>query len=208
MGINFNDPFIMEFDNACPDKLCDELINFCDANKPDPFFMSKDHDIKVAKKVKTSVDIPLNLNIQEQMILNNKCQNILRMAVLKYADILVEKSLGNNSYDIKNSIQTNVVVQKSEVGQYYHWHSDWAPNSNRLLTCILYLNTLDEDAGGTTDFMYGRSIKPKKGKILIFPSSINYIHRGDTLKNGSKYIVTTFSIYNNQTSYFPFIIKH
>lgn len=221
--MDFHNAYIIEFENAFPDTLCDEFIHFYDTNKIDySFMLGKDGHISELKKYKSSTDVPVNLKIKEQVILNNKYQNIIKTLKHKYADILIEKGLDKKPYDdgeyniapiIKNSKQSDLMVQKSEVGQYYKWHSDWIPGKDRILACILYLNTLEDDAGGNTHFLSGKVIKPKKGKVVIFPCTLNYLHMGDTLKKDFKYIITTFSSFDfeiekkEQKKSYPFFIK-
>jgi hypothetical protein len=83
-------------------------------------------------------------------------------------------------------------IQRTDPGGYFKWHSD--QNSNRVLSFILYLNTLEEDDGGTTDFECGKIIRPVTGKLVIFPATDSYVHRGSELIKGVKYIVTSFSL--------------
>ena len=56
----------------------------------------------------------------------------------------------------------------------------------------MYLNTLDYNEGGITEFINGRKIKPDIGKILIFPSNWSFVHRGQEVKSKViKYTITT-----------------
>jgi hypothetical protein len=52
------------------------------------------------------------------------------------------------------------------------------------------LNDVEEDSGGTTEFSCGKIIQPKAGKIVFFPCTWTYFHRGKTLEKGIKYIAT------------------
>ena len=212
MSVDVHDAFIIEFENTFSDSICDELINFFDTNPTDSTFITWDNSM-----IKTSTDTITNPQIRNHTMLNDKYQRILNTVKYKYADAITEKGLDLKPYDntkhcissiIKISHQSNVVVQKSEVGQYYTWHTDFTPGQDRLLTCILYLNDVEDDAGGTTEFLSGRIVKPRKGKVLIFPSTITYVHRGNKVEKDSKYIVTTFSIYNHPIKEtFPFIVS-
>jgi hypothetical protein len=82
-------------------------------------------------------------------------------------------------------------IQRTEPSEYYHWHHDQSRNSHwKLFTYIIYLNDVEEDSGGTTEFSCGKNIQPKVGKIVFFPSTWTYFHRGKTLEKGVKYIAT------------------
>jgi hypothetical protein len=68
---------------------------------------------------------------------------------------------------------------------------------------------MDEDAGGCTEFSNGRVVRPEKGKVLIFPTTPQYVYRGAIVNKGTKYEITTFArepepVY---TRGLPFIVK-
>jgi hypothetical protein len=207
------DDCIVEYENACPDELCDQFIRQWVTPKENTMLKFHRGDNKFEEN-KTSKDLAFDGRNQEHVAMNNRYHHMLQSVKNKYADILLEKNLDKHGYDggpylfrntIRNSTQSDVIIQKSEVGQYYNWHYDYNPS--RLLTCILYLNDMEDDAGGCTEFTCGRIVKPTKGKVLIFPATINYIHRGTIVKKGSKYIITTFSFIDERPT-FPFKISY
>jgi hypothetical protein len=95
---------------------------------------------------------------------------------------------------------TGYQLQKYTPDGFYNWHDDYCfseQNGSRVLTFIWYLNTVDE--GGHTEFLNGEKINPEVGKILIFPATWTYVHRGCNPVNQDKYICTGW-LYNNWTS--------
>ena len=121
---------------------------------------------------------------------------------------------------IKSSIISIPRISKTTKGGYYDWHSDFDPfekSVNRVLAIIVYLNNVDEDDGGSTEFNSGKKIQPEIGKILIFPADWFHLHRGNMVKKNVKYIVATFLGINvsistekpktNIHEQFPFIIS-
>lgn len=84
------------------------------------------------------------------------------------------------------------LVRVYEKGEgYFHWHDDFASsktNGVRILTFIWYLNDVTD--GGQTEFIDGTIIKPKRGSLLIFPTSWYLAHRGKMPLSNKKYIVT------------------
>jgi len=69
-------------------------------------------------------------------------------------------------------------VLKYQVGQYYVSHNDYIPGhvgmpcGSRILTLFLYLN--DVPGGGGTRFTnLGITVKPKKGRALLWPSVLD-----------------------------------
>jgi hypothetical protein len=59
------------------------------------------------------------------------------------------------------------------------------------LFVIIYLNDVED--GGETEFIYQSTrVKPKKGTVVIAPSSFTHTHRGNPPLNGEKYIFTSW----------------
>ena len=84
-------------------------------------------------------------------------------------------------------------VKEYKPGDYYNWHVDAYTHNDgwtRTIACIWYLNEVEE--GGETEFLFGKKIVPSKGKLLLFPSTWNYPHRGLSPIKGNKYIITSF----------------
>jgi hypothetical protein len=81
-------------------------------------------------------------------------------------------------------------IQKTSPSEFYSWHSDASSDNSkaRTVTFIWYLNTIDK--GGYTEFWDGTKIKPEQGKLLLFPATWDFIHRGVSPKKQTKYICT------------------
>lgn len=97
--------------------------------------------------------------------------------------------LGHN---FRLMVDNGYQIQRTTKGGYYNWHHDMYQKNERTITFIWYLNTLDPKVdGGTTDFECGKSIVPKQGKLIFFPATWTYLHRGSTvLSDNNKYICT------------------
>ena len=67
--------------------------------------------------------------------------------------------------------------------------------AKRYLAFLFYLN--DDFVGGETDFPYNElTVTPETGKVLVFPPTWQYPHRGLHVKGGSpKYIMSTYLHY-------------
>jgi len=96
-------------------------------------------------------------------------------------------------------LHTGYQIQRVDKGEYYKWHHDTNIIPYRVVGFIIYLNTLEEGEGGSTDFRVGhekKTIKPETGKIIFFPSTWNYVHCGKEVLTDkkSKYIATGFFI--------------
>ena len=85
-------------------------------------------------------------------------------------------------------------VQKYLPGDHFsrlHSERTSVNTLQRLFAWMTYLNDVNEEDGGTTDFDYYKlKIKPERGKTLIWPAEWTHAHRGSVLKNGEKLIIT------------------
>jgi len=96
-------------------------------------------------------------------------------------------------YDLpfEHIIQGNVKIQESITnGGFTRWHHEWYDkNPLREYSWIIYLN--DDFEHGNTEFKFlNKSIEPKEGKLIIFPSSVSHTHRANPKLIGNKYILT------------------
>ena len=87
-------------------------------------------------------------------------------------------------------------------GHYFGAHTDgmYVVDSDHrsLLTCMWYLNGVDEFEGGLTNFIeHGTqrlkySVQPKPGLCVIFPqANLSFYHEGTQVTSGLKYILRT-----------------
>lgn len=90
---------------------------------------------------------------------------------------------------------TGMKIQKTLPGQGYHvWHIEHGnkgEDSRRVLSWLVYLNDIEE--GGETELLHQSvRIKPKMGRIVIFPAGFPYVHRGNPPLKDNKYILTSW----------------
>jgi len=100
-------------------------------------------------------------------------------------------------------ISTTCLLQKTKPTEGYHdWHSETnnIACANRTLVWSVYFNDLDDS--GETEFLYQKKkIKPKAGRVMIFPGSFTHLHRGNPPYK-SKYIATGWLASNDHTNMF------
>ncbi len=83
------------------------------------------------------------------------------------------------------------VYPKDEGYFLEHYDQTAGPNATRVFAVIVYLNDVIE--GGCTTFPdLNVTIKPEKGKVLIFPCNFMFAHEGEMPKSNEKYIATAF----------------
>jgi Rps23 Pro-64 3,4-dihydroxylase Tpa1-like proline 4-hydroxylase len=109
--------------------------------------------------------------------LNDALKQYLRFIPEEYIQC---KALGRFEDD------TGYQIQKTQPGDYYIWHHD--QTKTRLVTFIWYLNDVKD--GGYTEFIDGTRIQPEAGKLIIFPATWDFLHRGVSPKTETKYLCT------------------
>jgi len=92
---------------------------------------------------------------------------------------------------------TSLKIQKTLPTEGYHvWHIEHGKgfeNEPRAFVFSVYLNDVEE--GGETEFLhFSKRVKPKTGRIVIWPAAFPYVHRGNPPLSGKKYILTSWML--------------
>tara|TARA_R100001224_G_scaffold18904_1_gene9248 strand:+ start:648 stop:1244 length:597 start_codon:yes stop_codon:yes gene_type:complete len=90
---------------------------------------------------------------------------------------------------------TDLKIQKTLPTEGYHvWHIEHGKgteNERRAFVFSIYLNDVED--GGETEFLhFSKRVKPKTGRIVIWPAGFPYVHRGNSPLSGKKYILTSW----------------
>jgi hypothetical protein len=191
-------PFIFEIPNSLPESLCDDMIYMYELedNKYDGLTFSG-----VNKNIKDTTDLvmPKNNILWEKVekILNNQ----LSKGLTDYLKQLnkEEYSTYQRKYHVLDECKLTVdsfMLQKYKKckGRYIYHNDSYNESDNdryRVITFIWYLNDVTE--GGETEFFGGEiKIKPEKGKLVLFPASWTFPHRGKMPISNDKYIITNW----------------
>ena len=99
------------------------------------------------------------------------------------------------AYGLTDFKYTTLKIQKTLPTEGYHvWHIEHNKgydNEGRAFVFSVYLNDVDE--GGETEFLhFSKRVKPKKGRIVIWPAAFPYVHRGNPPLSGKKYLLTSW----------------
>ena len=106
----------------------------------------------------------------------------------------IKNTGGDNAYGVPFYF-TALKIQKTLPTEGYHvWHLEHGKgfdNEPRAFVFSIYLNDVEE--GGETEFLhFSKRVKPKKGRIVIWPAGFPYVHRGNSPLSGEKYILTSW----------------
>jgi|TARA_R100001530_G_scaffold107820_1_gene75462 hypothetical protein len=106
------------------------------------------------------------------------------------------KNIGaDDAYDGGPFHYTSLKIQKTLPTEGYHiWHIEHGKGFNnepRAFVFSIYLNDVEE--GGETEFLhFSKRVKPKTGRIVIWPAGFPYVHRGNPPLSDEKYLLTSW----------------
>ena len=178
-----------------PTSLCDDLIDYFEENKG---------------KQKKGISLSgLNSKIKDSMDITIKPKEILLPGNEIFKKYFDELFLCERDY-VEQWPFINTVSQKFEIGPFnlqrylpaihfknIHTERSGICSLHRIFAFMTYLNDVQE--GGSTYFThYDLEIKPRKGLTLLWPAEWTHAHRGNVLKEGSKYIITGWLDFANE----------
>ena len=124
----------------------------------------------------------------------SKCLNDATKEYIGYLNAILL-----DNFFVRELEDTGYQVQRTEPNGFYKWHSDDMVEAvsktddkitlrKRIFTFIWYLN--DVKNNGYTEFIDGTKIQPEAGKLVLFPATNYFVHRGFPPKDEVKYICT------------------
>ena len=177
------DDFIAQYDNVLDEKFCHDVITAFDYYQEIGSVFTDSGNDNISR-FDWSIDMAHLQSFMEQGSMN------------KFSDVLMENlSEYTTVYSHVRSLPLYSIsrkVQKTPSGGGFHsWHDETSDEFYvpRYMVWMIYLN--DDFDGGETEFLYqAKRVKPKRGKLLIWPSGYTHAHRGGLVTDGTKYIVT------------------
>lgn len=197
MKAKYND-FIGMYENIFPDYYCQHLIDEFERLLSNGYCGNRQDSENAKKHIKQ--DEFYFLNLKNHCISSFQEQNSMSIfwdgLQTCFNDYVTE-------YDIIKNVNlkcSSVKIQKTVPGGGYHvWHQEQGNgnDANRGLVYSIYLNTLDENSAGETEFLYQRlRISPKENTCIIWPAGFTHTHRGNVVhQKKSKYIITGWFYY-------------
>jgi Rps23 Pro-64 3,4-dihydroxylase Tpa1-like proline 4-hydroxylase len=188
--------FIYENNFSIPTILCSEIIEMFEKEKKNIGLTVGGVNLKV--KDTTDFTIPHNAGtwLKIEHFLFKELNNNLKK-YMKQINRSKYTAIHNNNIDAAIFGNETLAVYSFMIQKYekkkgkYTYHNDFAKdkkNQHRVITYIWYLNTVEE--GGETEFWDSYKIKPVAGKLVLFPASWCFHHRGIMPISDNKYIIT------------------
>ena len=181
---------IKVYDNTIHIDTCNEIIELFENEK-------KKYKGVTAKGFNVDFKNTTDFSVNKHDNNWKKYDDILYSALNKYLEIYFQDILKiNNNFGFGKELDDKgFLIQKyiKNTG-YFKYHDDFSitiENDNifyRKIVFIFYLN--DVDTGGETELLDDYKIKPKAGRLLFFPATWTYPHRGCMPISDNKYIAT------------------
>lgn len=192
------DLFVQVFDDVIKDEVCEDIIKVFEKNKD----KQTDGHTAGGYLPETKITRELYFRFGEPLYkFDDIIHEGLKKGYAEYTNNLDEHyyKITNERYNwSKNLGDTGYQLQKYNKNEgRYKWHVDSSDdldyitkNGVRKYAFIFYLNNV-EDGGETGFFIESvKNTKPKTGRLLIFPTTDQYVHCGFMPKSNDKYIIT------------------
>jgi hypothetical protein len=191
--------FIATYTDIYPEGYCRHLINEFDRLANSGAGSNRQNSENALTHVKNDYQIGLNIGIHGAEPFQEK--NTVDMFFTGLQTCYEEYT---NKFSVlkQNKIRgTTMKMQRTDPGGGYHvWHGEQGngKQAERVLVYMLYLNTLELESAGETEFLYQQTrIRPIENTMLLWPAAYTHAHRGNTVfGNTSKYIVTGWFYYD------------
>ena len=180
--------FIYEVDNALPPEICREMIRRFEEKQDQQYLGRIGQMADENRSIKRSTD----LVVSGKEDWKDVDYNLHRSMALMMREFREKFPYFKGRFK-----DMGYAIQRTDPGEFYHWHIDGGSHqfAERQLVVVWYLNDV-EGPGGETEFLFqGVKVKPKEGKMLLFPPFWTHEHRGVTLEKGVKYIATTWVVF-------------
>jgi len=192
MDNEFTRTLIYEQKYSIPDLLCDDIIEMFEGEK------DKHSPGLTLSGVKPHIKNTMDMNIPKNDPKWQKIEKLLYKELSKAVEIYIKqiRSVITEYEVLDGEMSVDVfMIQKyiKQEGKYiYHNDSnvDYESHKYRIITFLWYLNDVEE--GGETEFFGEYKIKPERGKLVLFPATWCFPHRGCMPISSDKYIITNW----------------
>jgi 2OG-Fe(II) oxygenase superfamily len=180
--------FIYEADGALEESVCRDMVRRFEAAADEQYEGFIGQTVSKDRSVKRSTDLVVSGKPHWKDVDTRLFQSLAQaLAAIRRQHPFFGGAFKDMGY----------AIQRTLPGEYYHWHIDGGSHSfsHRQLVAIWYLNDV-AGPGGETEFRYQDvAIRPRTGKLILFPPFWTHEHRGVTLEGGVKYLATTWVIF-------------
>jgi hypothetical protein len=188
------------YKNVYPEGYCQHLISEFGRLESGGAGSNRQQSEDAFKHVKDDYQIGINLGNHTVLDFNGQNAVSLFFDGLQrcYNDYADKYSVLKNNGNIRATVMK---MQRTGPGGGYHvWHGEQGSgaHASRVVTYMLYLNTLAPQDGAETEFLYQKKrFNPEENTMVVWPAAYTHAHRGNpVLGETHKYIVTGWFYYD------------
>lgn len=197
MNITYKD-FVGTYTDVYPDGYCQHLINEFERLVLSGAGANRQVSENAVRHRKDDMQLGLNANVHEVAPFNG-----VRAADIFFDGLQRCYEAYTKEYSVlegSNIRATTMKMQRTSPGGGYHiWHGEQnsGRSAERVLVYILYLNTLQPEQAGETEFLYQQTrLRPQENTMIVWPAAFTHAHRGNVVHGDKdKYIVTGWFYY-------------
>ena len=198
MNANYKD-FIATYTDVYLEGYCEHLISEFERLVHGGAGTNRQNGEGADRHQKDDMQLGLNFKVHNALQFNNKDTVDVFFDGLQQC---YEAYINNYSVLKNGKIQASTMkMQRTSPGGGYHvWHGEQgnSAQANRVLAYMLYLNTLELNEAGETEFLYQQTrLQPQKNTMVVWPAAFTHAHRGNVVYGTNcKYIVTGWFYYD------------
>ena len=188
------------YKNVYPAGYCQHLISEFDRLEAGGAGSSRQQSEDALRHIKDDHQIFINLRNHSLLPFEDKntCDLFFDGLQHCYNDYVNKYSVLRDNGNIR---ATTMKMQRTGPGGGYHvWHAEQGPDAqaSRVVTYMLYLNSIAPEDGAETEFIYQKKrFNPVENMMVIWPAAYTHAHRGNPVLGGThKYIVTGWFYYD------------
>jgi len=191
------DKFIGVYDGYIHEDMCKDLIKFYENKNKMNLSFTRMSSENISSTLKKDTTVGLGPDNIEDWFQNHKLIFVNFDIALNH--YIKHSGLGD-AYGCNQFSYTSMRIQKTLPTEGYHiWHVEYCPlpeECKRVMAFTIYLNDVEE--GGETEFLHQSiRVKPKTGRIVIWPAAFPFVHRGNPPISGEKYLLTSWMLFKN-----------
>ena len=188
--------------NSLSKEICSDIINHFELEENGKYEGVTAAGLR--KDIKETLDFQILAKNEKNKPHWNKIRDLLErelnINIKKYVKgindaMTIDEENTQSKYKVFNnfvSFETMQMQRYTKLKGRYIYHQDfsteWEAKRYRVITFLWYLNDIEE--GGETEFWGKYRVKPEAGKLLFFPATWTYPHRGMMPISNDKYIIT------------------
>ena len=183
------DHFIRVYENALPDKVCDDILNeyvTTDLWNQALTGGGADDTARNCDVISISQREILEQSPNIRSRLDKELYNCIATLIKKYESDCAREGLSISQ-------DTGYELLRYREGQFYVQHTDHFKENPRVASCSICLND-DYEGGEFAFFDRNKVIKPKKGSVIMFPSSFMFPHEVMPVTRGNRYAIITWLV--------------